>query len=151
MASNEEVISTLNDLIETCRDGQEGFRSAAEGVGDEELKALFLEYSRQRGSFCGELQAEVRRVGGEPETEGSVAAAIHRGWMDIKAAVTGADDRSILTECERGEAAALANYRAALGTDMPAGVRATVERQFAEVRDAHDHLSSLARARGAGD
>jgi uncharacterized protein (TIGR02284 family) len=150
VASNEEVISTLNDLIETCRDGQEGFRSAAEGVGDEELRALLLEYSRQRGSFSGELQAEVRRVGGEPETEGSLAAAIHRGWMDIKAAVTGADDRSILTECERGEAAALANYRAALGKDMPAGVRATVERQFAEVRDAHDHISSLARARGAG-
>ncbi|HLM55696.1 MAG TPA: PA2169 family four-helix-bundle protein, partial [Pyrinomonadaceae bacterium] len=102
MASNEEVVSTLNDLIEACRDGQEGFRSAAEGVRDEELRALFLEYSRQRGSFSSELQAEVRRLGGEPETEGSVVAAIHRGWMDIKAAVTGADDRSILRECERG-------------------------------------------------
>ena len=149
MASNEEVISTLNDLVETCRDAQEGFRSAAEGTEDAELRALFLEYSRQRASFAGELQAEVRRLGGEPETEGSVIGAIHRGWLDIKAAVTGADDRSILEECERGEASSLANYRAALGKDMPAGVRATIERQFAEVKDAHDRISALAKARGA--
>jgi uncharacterized protein (TIGR02284 family) len=150
MASNEEVVSTLNGLVETCRDGQEGFRSAAEGVADEELRGLFLEYSRQRASFAGELQAEVRRLGGEPETGGSVAAALHRGWIDIKAAVTGADERSVLSECERGEAAALASYRAALGTDMPAGVRAAVERQFAEVNDAQDRISSLAKLRGAG-
>ena len=32
MASSEEVISTLNNLIETCRDGQNGFKTAAEGV-----------------------------------------------------------------------------------------------------------------------
>ncbi|MDT7780122.1 MAG: hypothetical protein QOC99_2634, partial [Acidobacteriota bacterium] len=31
MASNEEVISTLNNLIETCRDGQNGFQTAADG------------------------------------------------------------------------------------------------------------------------
>ena len=30
--TNDEVISQLNGLIETCRDGQEGFKQSAEGV-----------------------------------------------------------------------------------------------------------------------
>ncbi|HWW76971.1 MAG TPA: PA2169 family four-helix-bundle protein [Pyrinomonadaceae bacterium] len=150
MASNAEVIRTLNGLIETCRDGQEGFRTAAEGVQSSELKELFHSYSRQRASFVGELQDEVRRMGGEAEDSGSTTAALHRGWMGLKAALSGGDDRAVLAECERGEDAALSNYRAALGTDMPASARSMVERQFAEVKEAHERVRNLERADGAG-
>jgi len=150
MASNEQVISTLNNLIETCRDGQEGFKTAAEGVRNDELKELFYAYSQQRASFAGELQYEVRRLGGEAEQSGSVAASLHRGWMDIKAAVTGGEDSSILAECERGEDSALANYRAALGADVPANVREIIERQFAEVKEAHNRIRNLEKAASAG-
>ena len=31
-SANEKVIATLNGLIETCKNGEEGFRTAAEGV-----------------------------------------------------------------------------------------------------------------------
>ena len=55
MASTEEVVSTLNDLIQTCRDAEEGFSTAAEGVKDEGLRAQLLEYSRQRAGFAGDL------------------------------------------------------------------------------------------------
>lgn len=149
MASNEEVISTLNGLIETCRDGQDGFEAAAEGVKDPELKSLLRAYSRQRAGFVGELRDEVRRLGGDPEASGSVAASLHRGWMGVKSAATG-DDSSIITECERGEDSAVKTYSAALGRDLPAGVRPVVERQFAAVREAHDRIRSLGRASGAG-
>ena len=150
MASNAEVIRTLNGLIETCRDGQEGFRTAAEGVKRSELKELFRAYSGQRASFVGELQDEVRHMGGEPEDSGSATAALHRGWMGLRAALSGGDDSAVLAECERGEDAALSNYRAALGTDMPASARSVVERQFAEVREAHQRVRDLERADGAG-
>jgi uncharacterized protein (TIGR02284 family) len=150
MASNEEVISTLNDLIETCRDGQNGFQTAAGGVGRSELKTLFHTYSQQRASFVGELQDEVRRLGGDPEDSGSVAATLHRGWIDIKAAVTGQDDGAILSECERGEDVAVSNYRAALDADLPANVRSVVERQFGEVKQAHDRIRTLEKSGGAG-
>lgn len=143
MASNEEVISTLNGLVETCRDGQEGFRAAAEGVRDAEQRGLFRGYSRERASFVGELQDEVRRLGGDPEQTGSLVATLHRGWMGLRAALEGDDDAAVVAECERGEDAALASYRAALGTDMPSGVRAIVERQFAEVKKARDRISNL--------
>lgn len=150
MASTEQAVSTLNSLIETCRDGQEGFKSAAEGVSNSELKELFYTYSQQRAGFVGELQDEVRRLGGEPDTTGSVTASLHRGWMDLRAAVTGGDEASVLAECERGEDAAMSAYRAAFNVDLPASCRQMVERQFAEIKEAHNHIRNLDRAAGAG-
>jgi uncharacterized protein (TIGR02284 family) len=150
MASTEQAVSTLNSLIETCRDGQEGFKTAAEGVDNAELKELFYSYSQQRAGFVGELQDEVRRLGGEPDTTGSVTASLHRGWMGLRAAVTGGDEASVLAECERGEDAALSSYRAAFNVDLPASCRQMVERQFAEIKEAHNHIRNLDRAAGAG-
>ena len=150
MASNEQVITTLNNLVQTCRDGQEGFQTAAEGVRSAELKELFYGYSRERASFAGELRDEVRRLGGEAPEGGSVGGALHRGWMGLRAVVTGTDDDAVIAECERGEDFALAEYRAALGIDLPAGVRSMVERQFAGVKKAHDHIDNLGGAPGAG-
>ena len=110
---NDYVIYTLNNLIETCKDGQEGFQTAADGLKNSELKMLFHTYARQRAQFAAELQAEVHRLGGDPERTGSVAASLHRGWINIKTAVTGKDEASVLTECERGEDSAVTNYREA--------------------------------------
>jgi uncharacterized protein (TIGR02284 family) len=150
MASNEEVISTLNNLIETCRDGQNGFKTAAEGVKNAELKELFYQYSQQRAAFVGELQEEVRRLGGDPENTGSVAASLHRGWMNIKSAITGEDVGAIISECERGEDSAVSNYRDALDKDVPANVRQVIERQFSSIKEAHDRIRSLEKSSGAG-
>jgi uncharacterized protein (TIGR02284 family) len=150
MADNDKVISTLNNLIETCRDGQNGFQTAADGVKSGELKQLFYGYSQERARFVGELQDEVRRLGGDPENTGSVAASLHRGWIDIKSAITGKDDDAIISECERGEDAAVSNYHDALENDLPANVRSIVERQYASVKQAHDRIRSLERASGAG-
>src|SRR5262245_27395414 len=102
MAVNrEELIACLNDLIETCRDGEKGFRSAAEHVKDENLQAFFRRCSYQRAQFASELQAEVRQLGGNATQGGSVSGAFHRGWMNIRSAITGGDD-SIIAECEWG-------------------------------------------------
>ena len=145
----DNAISTLNNLIETCKDGQEGFLEAAEGVKNSELKTLFLAYSQQRAQFAGVLQNEVLRMGGEPEKAGSVAAKLHRGWIDIKSAVTGEDEGAIISECERGEDSAVKNYQEALNEDLPANIRSIIEQQFTQVKEAHDHIRALERASGA--
>jgi len=151
MADNDKVISCLNNLIETCKDGQDGFKTAAEGVERSELKTLFYEFSQQRATFAGELQNEVRRLGGDPEKTGSVAASLHRGWIDIKSAVTGKDDNAVIAECERGEDSAVSNYKDALkDASLPSDVRSHVERQYAAVQAAHDRVRSLERKTGAG-
>jgi uncharacterized protein (TIGR02284 family) len=145
-----DVISTLNNLIETCKDGQNGFQTAADGVKNSELKTLFHTYSQQRAQFAGELQEEVRRLGGDPEKTGSIAATLHRGWIDIKAAVTGEDENAVIAECERGEDSAVKNYQDAINAGLPGDVRSIVERQYTQVKEAHDRIRALERATGAG-
>jgi uncharacterized protein (TIGR02284 family) len=142
-ADNDEVISTLNGLIETCKDGQEGFQEAAEGVESHELKQLFYECSQQRSEFSGELQSLVRSLGGDPENSSSFAGALHRGWMNIKTAVTGNDEKAILNECERGEDSAKSNYKDALEQNLPANVAETVQKQYAAVQTVHDKIKAL--------
>lgn len=138
-----DTISTLNNLIETCKDGELGFKTAADGLQSATTKAKFLEYSRQRAEMARELQAEVRRLGGDPEKSGSVAGSIHRGWLDIKSAVTGKNDHAIITEAERGEDVAKAAYENALKETLDGGTRTVVQQQSAKVKQAHDLVRDL--------
>ncbi|PYK71544.1 MAG: chemotaxis protein, partial [Verrucomicrobia bacterium] len=97
MAQIKETISTINDLIETLKDGQEGFRQAAEAVEDPELKSLFNEFSLQRSRFAGELQSQAVALGeSKPEDSSSVAGAMHRAWINLKSAIAQRDDHAIL-------------------------------------------------------
>jgi uncharacterized protein (TIGR02284 family) len=146
---NDDVISTLNNLIETCKDGQNGFQTASEGVKNSELKTLFLGFAQQRAQFAGELQNEVRRLGGDPEQAGSVAATLHRGWINIKSSVTGEDEGAVIAECERGEDSAVKNYKDALNENLPQNIRSVVEQQYTQVQAAHDRIRSLEKASGA--
>jgi uncharacterized protein (TIGR02284 family) len=140
---NEATISMLNGLIETCEDGFEGFKQAAEGVKSEDLKRTFTKYSQERAGFVADLQNLVRTLGGDPEDSGSTAGALHRGWINIKSAVTGQDDSAILNECERGEDSAKKEYQEAQKQDMPDYVRSSVEAQYAAVLAAHDNIRML--------
>jgi uncharacterized protein (TIGR02284 family) len=140
-----KTTSIINDLIETLRDGQEGFRAAAEDVSSPDLKALFREFSQQRGQFVTELQVAAKNYGeDQPTTTGSVAGALHRGWIDLKSALASRDEHAILAECERGEDVAVAEFRKAIGSgDLSGDVLVTVTRQAAAVKAAHDRVRGL--------
>ncbi|MDB5728375.1 MAG: family four-helix-bundle protein [Noviherbaspirillum sp.] len=140
---NNDVVSTLNDLIETSKDGEEGFRTCAEDVKDAQLKTLFLNRAQSCATAAAELQQLVRTYGGTPETSGGLGGAIHRRWVDIKAAITGRDDKGVLTECERGEDVAVHSYRAALEKSLPPEARAVVEKQYQGVLKNHDMVKAL--------
>ena len=146
MAQTTEMVSTLNSLIETLKDGQEGFRQAAEAVKDSTLKSLFSEYSLQRAKFAGELQNEVIRSLGDskPEETSSVSGALHRAWINLKSALTSGDDHAILAECERGEDSAISEYRKAIEDEnLSSPLRDIVSRQYTEVKAAHDRVKAL--------
>ncbi len=142
-ASTKDYASTLNDLIETCKDGEEGYRKAAENVKRTDLKGVFQEYASQRAQFASELQREVSRIGGKPETSGTVGGAMHRGWMDVKGAVSSKDDHSLLEEAERGEDAAVNAYQEALSKDLPSDLRSVVEREYQLIQKAHNQIRSM--------
>ena len=90
-----DVVEILNKLIETCKDGEEGFRACAENVRNAELKVLFMERSQHCAKSAEELQSEVRHLGGDPETHGSVLGALHRRWLNVKTAITGKDEAAV--------------------------------------------------------
>jgi uncharacterized protein (TIGR02284 family) len=143
--SVDQTASTLNELIQTSKDGENGFRAAAASVEDSNLRRLLESYAQQRAEFVAELQLEVRRLAQDPVDTGHAAAALHRGWLDIKASLTGRDEAAVIAECERGEDIAVGVYQKALDSDLPADLRMVVQRQFLEVQQAHDHIRSLER------
>jgi len=139
----DEVITNLNDLIETSKDGAEGFRTCAEHVQDLQLKTLFEERAREVNAAALELQDIVRSLGGDPETKSSLSGTLHRRWLDVKSVITGHDDHAVLSECERGEDVALKRYRNVLDKVLPAEIRTVVERQYQGVLRNRDQVKSL--------
>jgi uncharacterized protein (TIGR02284 family) len=144
MKNYQETISVLDELIQTLKDGQQGFEQAAEGVKDSQLKSLFNEYSQQRSRFARALQNQVRTLGkSEPESDSSAMGALHRGWINLKSVLSGGDDHAILAECERGEDSAVEAYQKALDDDLSPDVYELVARQFTDVKAAHDRIRNL--------
>ena len=146
------TISILNDLIETSEDGVKGFRTAAEDTKDTGLRELFLKRAQDCAAAAAELKQRVSGLGGKPDEGGSVAGAVHRGWVNLKAAVTPRTDLAILEECERGEDVAKAHYRKALEDDLPDDVRTLVQKQSEGAIRNHDQIRDLRnqyRARAA--
>jgi uncharacterized protein (TIGR02284 family) len=138
------ITSTLNNLIETSKDGEQGFRTSAENAKSPELRQVFMRRAEDCARGAAELQAIVARLGKEPEDSGSVAGAIHRGWVNLKATIAKRDDLAILEECERGEDVAKAAYRSALeNRDLPADIRAVVQKQYDGVLRNHDEVRNL--------
>jgi len=119
MMNQDDPISVLETLIETCRDGEKGYKDAAEHVKRPDLKAFFAEQSVERGRFARELETELARLGKTGKKEsGSVAGAMHRAWIDTKANL-GGGDHTILESVEQGEDSAKEAYEKALNASLP--------------------------------
>lgn len=138
----DDTLDLLQDLIQTCKDGETGYLHAAGVATDPQLKAYFTEQSLERARFGKELRAEAERLGEKPETSGSVSAVLHRVWFETKATV-GMGDQSILNSVEQGEDRAKKEYEKALSSQLPGDVRAIVQRQAESVMKAHDHVRDM--------
>ena len=141
--NNDDIISTLNDLIETSKDGEEGFRTCAEDAMGLQLKTLFTNRSQRCAAATRELQAMVRSLGGDPNTDGSFSGTLHRRWIDIKSAILDKNNEAILNECERGEGMALRSYQSALAKELPTLVRIAIERQYQGILQNRDQIKLL--------
>ena len=140
---SDNIVSILNNLVETSKDGEKGFNAAAEDTKTAELQTTFRRRAQDCATGATQLQQLVTRLGGRPEGSGSVAGAVHRGWVNLKAAVSGRDDIAILEECERGEDVAKAHYGKALEATLPEDVRMVVKRQYEGVIRNHDQIRDL--------
>lgn len=140
---NQDLVDVLNELLETCRDGEQGFRTSAEHAETGELKDLFSRRASECTSAAAELEQVVLSHGGIPADDGTMVGAMHREWLVIKTALMANDDKAVLEECERAEDTAVASYRKALKQALPPGVRTLVERQAQGAQRNHDEIKAL--------
>lgn len=147
---NARTIKVLQELVDTCRDGQNGYRDAADHITDSHLREFFNRQSLARAGFAGELELEIIRLGkADPDTSGSAAAAIHRAWIDFKSEL-GGGDAAILASVESGENSAKATFDKALQeANLSEDLATVVRRQLAGIVAAHDHIRSLRDAKAA--
>jgi uncharacterized protein (TIGR02284 family) len=143
LMDQNDAISVVEDLIETCKDGQKGYQDAAAHVKRSDLKAFFNEQSLERSRFAGELEAELIRLGKpDKRVSDSVSGKLHRAWIDAKVSL-GAGDKAVLDSVEAGEDNAKESYEKALSGSLPENLIDIIRRQASSVQRAHDQVRML--------
>jgi uncharacterized protein (TIGR02284 family) len=144
MTDTNHDISVLNGLLETTIDSVDGYRTSAQDVENPRFAEMFTARASERSSVAEQLRADIKRLGGTPDDDGSLLAAGHRAFVNLKAAVTNRDDKAIINEVERGEDHIKAKYEAALKDDnLSPQSRSLVETAYASVRSGHDQMRDL--------
>lgn len=147
MLNNNHDVSVLNTLITTTIDSAHGFERSAENADAARFQSMFQEFATERRQVVNDLQARVRQLGGEPADDGSLKADVHRRWVDMKNAITGTGDKSVIEEVERGEDYIKEKYETALKDDeLSAETRMVITKAYDSVRRGHDRASALKKS-----
>jgi uncharacterized protein (TIGR02284 family) len=144
MAEHSDEISTLNTLIATTIDSVTGYEDSAQNIDNERFREIFRQRANERQQVVEQLRSEVRRLGGEPETDGSFMGKTHQRFEDLKAAITGRDEKSIINEVERGEDYLKDKWQTALQSgDLKGETHDLIERCYQSIKEGHDQMSQL--------
>ena len=138
-----EIIDTLNTLIETSRDGDNGFTACAEDAKEASLRAYFTICATRCRESVHTLEELVKHYGGLPEASGSVLGSLNRAWLNLRAAISSNSDLAVLEECERAEDVAKRIYQQAPEQSLPTHVRSVVQMQLNGVKENHDRVRTL--------
>lgn len=141
MLTDTQCNEILVELIETCRDGQEGFLLAADGVRESEVRQEFLDSSYQRYEFVKELRTLLREVDGkQPEQGPREGIGVQHGWVNIRSAVANRNEKQVLEECTFGQDAAINTYREALVMKLPRAILEVLREQYIQIREGRNWL-----------
>jgi len=144
MTEHSKEISTLNTLIATTIDSVNGYEDSAQNIDNERFREIFRQRANERQEVVEQLRAEVRRLGGNPEDDGSFLGKAHQRFEDLKAAITGRDEKAIINEVERGEDYIKSKFEAALNDeDLTGDSRAVVSSCYQSIKAGHDQMSQL--------
>jgi uncharacterized protein (TIGR02284 family) len=144
----KNALSVIEDLIEINNDGNHGYKTAAENIENPEYRSLFQSFAQQRAQFAAELEREAHQMGRDPDAGESISGSLHRGWINIKSAVTGGSSDAILGECETGDKAAVETYEKALADNdvrLPSNVENLVRNQHQAILEAYNRVKSFKR------
>lgn len=139
----KSVLWDLQHLTELLKDGQEGYKLSSENVKNLALKNLFSQYAEQRARFLNDLRAEVARLGGDPDEGGTALGKAHRGWINVRTAITKKDDQAIVNEVLNGEKVALKDYQEVAQKDLPSETRRLVLDQMNGIQNAYNQVQAI--------
>jgi uncharacterized protein (TIGR02284 family) len=141
--TNEDHIKLVNGLVETTIDSADGYEEAAKDAEGARFKELFTKRAAERRSVASDLQGEVRRLGGEPKDDGTILAAAHRVFVNLKDSLTKGDE-AVVNEVEAGEDHIKHKFEKALGdTDVDTQTRAAIEKAWTSVKAGHDQMRDI--------
>ncbi len=144
MPSNSHDISVLNSLIATTIDSVDGYTEAAKANQSSQFIRLFTNGANERRTVASRLQHEVGNLGGTPENDGTMLAGAHRLFLNLKAIVTGHDDKAIINEVEAGEDHIKAKFEEAIADgELSPAVRNLIEDCYVSVKAGHDEMRDL--------
>lgn len=144
MADTSHDIRTLNGLIATTIDSVDGYQEAAKDSENSRFTPMFTSRAQERRQVASDLQAEVTRLGGDPEDDGTILAGAHRAFVNLKSAVTGKDDKAIVNEVERGEDHIKAKFEDAMKDDeLSPEAKSAIGAAWSSVKAGHDEMRDL--------
>jgi uncharacterized protein (TIGR02284 family) len=142
---NEKIVEKLNTLIAVDKDGEAGFRQAAENITAPEVKGLFMGFADERKEFIQSLQVQVVDLGGDPQTVGTIVGTLFQGWTNLQSLISSQSDKALIEEGERVEEATVRAYQDVLqqSPDMPAGPRKLIESQYDKIQENLGRIRAL--------
>ena len=142
--SDDRPPVVLHALLQLCRESLKGYVLAEREVPDAALWREFEPYRHARERTVHHLEQRLRELRGDPEATPSAAAALHRAWLQLRAAADPQPDRAILAEVLRGERIAVEAFaQARAEADLDPVTRHLLEREYEQVLAAHDRIQQL--------
>ncbi|MEZ6046445.1 MAG: PA2169 family four-helix-bundle protein [Planctomycetaceae bacterium] len=140
---NPETIEHIQDLICINIDAYDGLKESAELIADQRVATVFRELAQERSQIAKELQTYCEWNGEQARQEGSIAAAVHRAWINIRGMVSDGDAYAILAEAERGEDQIKHAYEKALKNSAGSAMTDVLQAQYRKVKAGHDRIRDL--------
>lgn len=141
MASPDYDIRTLNDLIAATLDSADGYAEAAKDSS--RYAETFAARGFERRSAATVLQEQVATLGGTSPDEGTMLAAAHRLFVNLRHAL-GGGEVAVVDEVERGEDHIKAKFDDAMqDSDISSATRAVICQVAGSISAGHEAMRTL--------
>jgi uncharacterized protein (TIGR02284 family) len=143
---DKDTLTLVQGLIQINLDSRDGLREAASNISDVSVAELFQDIARDRETQAAELSRLVAANGEDPQNAGSIMAAAHRAWIDIRS-ILGGGLPAMLSEAERGEAYINMKYEDAIQNCTQYVVTEILQRHYAAVKATYEAVRFMCEER----
>lgn len=112
--NSEKAIDVLQELSQFVNDRIEGYKHAAEATKNPAHASYYKDLINESNQFSNQINRTISKYGGERQESTTAKGKIFRGWMDVKATITGKDEEGIINSNLYGEEWAQKAYNDAL-------------------------------------